>query len=493
MQETRAKAYVEVWQLIQSLKRFKVKSSIESNDAAPGNDLYEVARKLRSCLYASANTDSHYCFLQSIPALTVLTTDIEMVIKGIEEKLGSAQDEVNPAKIGGPLYFQLQEFIGKLEAEFEQLAVSQHLFIGPSRASQYEFFTLGIIKGNEHDKRIFSHLPRLAQSYLTDAGKCLTYGMPGASVGLALRAVETTLRYCFHRLLPDEESGRPWGPMLRAINERNQSLSQHCFERLNRLGVHYRNPIAHGRALLETGKQDVQLGAEEIFKECWLAIRTLGDETFSKTELTVRLHMHSQFDFDAAVAAYLFSWNPEYPANFEDLEDGTLRNIHFIETIAQDELHDVTLCSDGILRAQLGADTKKPLCRLVLEHMHVKDNFSSTIEPLTTFVLARKTGQRISSFDSLHPRATDVDLFDLFEGLRHTEVPAQKVPTSGSDTIEVYNPIFLKDRPYSLLAKTWRMLDLYVAKGAPVVSSNLVADLDQQTAYQAFCRYRADA
>lgn len=496
MQETKAKAYIEVWQLIQTLKRSGARTTLESSDAASGAGLLQAVKKLRRYLHPSQHTDSRYRILQPIPALPALAADLEVLIGDLEEKLDSSEDEPSRVTIGIPLNRRLREYIGKLETEFEQLIDAQYLFIGPSRASQYEFLTIGSIGNTRYNAEVFGCLPRLAQTYLRDAGRCLTYEMPGASVGLSLRAVETTLRYYFHRLLPGEPGGQDWGPMLNRLRgsglwnspARNQLTNhyQECFNALDRLRDRYRNSIAHGRALLETGKEDVQSDAEEIFDQCWKAIRLLVRDTHWRSELTIRIRIYSQFDFDAAVAAYLFRWNPEYPDSFQYLEDGTFSSVEFDLHMNPAELHDRNMGSNGVLRAENG----KALCQRVMAHMHVEEEFSATLEPLLSYVLARKTGRRSSKFTASNPRRSDVDVFDLFEGLRHVEILELQNPGVKTDEDEVsrYEPLYLKDKPGQLLAATWRMLDEFVATGGNLEGTNLVTNLKQEAAYLAFCQ-----
>ena len=80
----------------------------------------------------------------------------------------------------------------------------------------------------------------------------------------------------------------------------------------------------------------------------------------------------------------------------------------------QGELFDSTLQPEVVLQAT----SDRCLTHFVMHHLRVQDNYADTLKPLIQFISDRRSGKIKSRFDPDVPNETEVDLADLFEGIR---------------------------------------------------------------------------
>lgn len=242
---------------------------------------------------------------------------------------------------------------------------------------------------SKRDKRIFEALPEISQSYLRDAGKCLVYGCPTACAILALQAVEASLRYYYRRHIFPFNSKAEWGPMLNDLRAQAQlpQPSGDCFDLLNELRGYYRNPILHGRASSEESMGIITSEkAKDIYDECWRALKRLMS-SFDQEEspLSLKIVIPSDFDFDAALAAYLYRWNPEYPPFSHE-------NVTFNSSEERlGQLVDSTVVYRSQLRYVLRPNRMGSLSGAMLSFMSMQENYSGTLANLVQYAEEQRT------------------------------------------------------------------------------------------------------
>ncbi len=316
------------------------------------------------------------------------------------------QTDSEGVRLGLELSRGLRERIDQLKEAFKDEVERQTVFLSPLRNRQYdspEQFLSG-----ETDLSLYKRLPRITRQQLEDAGKCLTYGMPGAAMSMALQAVESALRYYYRRHCAGAKTD--WGPMLQDLKTGGHlpGKGDACFERLDRLRDQYRNAVAHGRAMFEQGKMEQGLERSgQTFDECLSAIRELYSEILTRPQLGMRIEISQSLSFDSLLATYLFYWNPELP----DVTTDT-----FVLNLSLDsgQLVDSTWPAGQQLWSE---NENTSLSTQVLDKLQIQPSFKATIRVLTDFGHVCYVQRRVVKTGTNAPSDQQADLFDIVAGV----------------------------------------------------------------------------
>jgi len=469
MQRTTLEIYLDVWQITQQLKNTDEDMPIKSPKGHHGTGVrgkvWTLLRALKERTPDPTNVGFH-----PFDQTRVLYDGFSRFDNDLKKVLADSKQESpetsNPT-LGPQLCRRLRGLAADLEDTFRSEVARHTFFLAPERMSLLDYLSPQTFLHNDGDMESFGHLPRIAQTNLEDAGKCLAYGLSGAAIGLSLQAVEATLRYYYWRhggslrLIEGRwEHWADWSDMLSWLNKRHclpggEKDRSYWYTTLDRLRDRYRNAVAHGRAYALPNRQEKD--AEDIFDKCRSAALALGFEAFRRPHLTIWIDVHPDLDFDVAVATYLFYWNPELPPVSSD-------SIRFEHQTPKGKLFDSTV--DKTVPKDGGDPC---VSRAVMRYLQVQDNYTATLEPLIRFVARCQSGQRQSRFEPHAPKRTDVNLADLFEGIQLKE----------------------DNDPRAILNETWSVLDKFLDSGRSpedeLPDTDLVMELGQEKAYRALC------
>lgn len=472
MQRTTLETYLDVWHLVQRLKSVNEKTPITSPsghyDIGVRDQVWTLIEVLKERTPDENNVGLHP-FEQTRAfhdSLLDFSDELNLALANSRH-----QSVTTPNTVLTPhLCRRLRGLAAKLEDAFRIEIARRTFFLAPERDSLLEYLSRQTFLKTEKEIESFGYLPRIAQTNLMDAGKCLVYGLSGAAIGLSLQAVESTLRYYYWRhggslLLKKgrREYWAAWSDMMSWLKREGclpggESYREFSYRTLDNLRDRYRNAVAHGRALGSSQRQDKE--AEDVFSACLSAVLAFGSETVRRPTLTLEIEVSSDLSFDVAVATYLFFWDPELP-------DVTRDSMKVNPELPTGKLVDSTV---GKTIPRDGGDTSAS--RAVKDYLHVQDNFASTVEPLIRFAACHQRGEVQSNFNPQSPRPTDVNLPELFEGIQLKE---------GDDP----------DATKAILNETWSMLDRLLDSGLSPESklqhTDLVRELGQEEAYRALC------
>lgn len=467
MQEITLEPYLYVWQKTQELKGLERGAPLEEIIDL----LSDVARDLRQD--DGNEVRAGFRLFGEVQTLAegfeTLAEELDDYLEHAEEK--SEQELASKIPIKWKQRRQMLELVSRFEAEFRSEIGRRRMFVSPENTALLQYLSpQKWADRGEQPESEFDHLPRVAQAYFEDAGRCLAYGLPGATVGLALQATEATLRFYYNRHSGAvERVETDWGPMLKWLKdkkhlpvrldmdpERSRDDPQdYCYQVLDKLRGHYRNAVAHGRANFESGRQAASENeAERVLQECWNAARMLIAEAGRRKQLTLQIIVHPDLDLDIVVATYLYWWNPEMPPF-------RLEQIAKDQSIAPATIVDSTL--DPAVQLQRSPD--RCLSSHVRCHLRLQYSYERTLDPLIDFVSGVYSGSFHSRFDPNTPREVDVTLVDLFNGIRR----------------------LAKNHFETVLTNTWSMLDQFMQSNLSPTGPHLITELQQQPAYEALC------
>lgn len=324
----------------------------------------------------------------------------------LTDRLDADDENAKGGKLGTQLYRELKTLVDQLDETIHDEVERQKVFLPPLRNRPYdspEQFLTG-----ETDLSLYKRLPRITRQQLDDAGKCLTYGMPGAAMGMALQAVESALRYYYRRHCAGVKTD--WAPMLQDLKAGRHlpGRGDACFQRLDRLRDQYRNAVAHGRAMFEQGKMEQGLERSgQTFDECWSAIRELYSEVLTRPQLALRIEIGQDLNFDSLLATFLFYWNPELP-------DVSTETFVLNPSLDVGQFIDSTWSAGQPLWS---CDEKTSLSTQVLDKLQIQPSFRATIRVLTDFGQACYEQRRVVQTGETAPSERHADLFDIVAGV----------------------------------------------------------------------------
>lgn len=293
----------------------------------------------------------------------------------------------------------------------------------------------GSVLREKGDQRAFEALPRIAQQQLNDAAKCLIFDLPDAAIGLALRAVEATLRYYYVRHKDPKGQYVMWGPMLKELGQPGTEdvlPDSWCRTELEYLLNEYRNPLSHGRGY---PPHSVAM-AHDLIVRAWTLAQKLSSAAATRPQLRLSIAINPEMDFDSAVATFIFLWNPELPPV-------TTKSIIASDKMTPGTLLDRTMHGFDDQRGCYSREHNSSLSRSVYRGMAMQKNLAASLESLVQ--LADDFVSRSGSGTRTKPQV-EQDYESIRDQIRRS------VDSAG-------RPISMSRKLPSLLTDAWRLFE----------------------------------
>lgn len=455
--------YLKIWRTVEKLKQAKIKTPIESENNDDG--LLDLLWRLRNSLQEQSDHQGRGG-LRPFPSLYGLSGELDLFCHELEAASGEEDPVTIP--LGVERRRRLQVLMQKFEDLFKEHVETRLVFISPERSGLLEFLSPQKFLHDDIEWQLFRQLPQIAQQNFQDAGKCLVYALPGAAVPLALQAVEATIRYYYLRHGGPKEKDPEWAHMVDWLSGKNQRLfpgdeiAQRSYaDRLQNLRLKYRNAVAHARAYFEAGQLQTSLSeGERVFRECWEAARILAAEVPKRQALRFQIKICRQLSFDDVLAAYLYSWNPEFPP----FDPNDRKTIVFDEVLEIGQLEDSTITETsppGPWPRKIAADQDKCLSKKMLDCFRTQEKYADTLQTLLDFVEGCRKGLISDQINTDTSGGNSFNLVQLFTVI--------KVAKNG-DAPEVWS-------------ESHSMLDRFVRKALSPYGPHLKTELDMTSLY----------
>lgn len=384
----------------------------------------------------------------------------------LSQELETGQKQASDPDLWRKIYFEsLKETVGKFNKRFQEEVGRIIVFIlDPDREEFLKYYQDEGWKKDIDEKADFEFLPKVAQNCFRDGARCITYGLDRPAISLAVQALEATVRYFHLRLIPvkTDKNGKVirfgLGGMANNLSTNPNSQSPYIPESLKDdiAGVaEYRNVLSHGRALSEMITTEK---AQKMFDLCWRITRDLIYEMRDYKQTCVILKIHKDFNFDVALATYLYNSSMEMP-NISIISPAKKKK----SSSGSNGYHQISIETKGFARDQIkyndiisNTSQGNSLALSTMKAIEPEEGFSKQIKSLVKFSATRSEG--FTSFME-QSQEQNIDIADLFYG---------------------FHKIF--SDPYDVLKETWSMFDKFTQHNSlkPRDEPRLIEQLEQR-------------
>jgi len=386
--------YTRIWRTLLQLRLVQPGEVIDRAVVGEQN-LYNRIHWLAQLLWA----DQSPLLPFEIKDESALRTGFQSLLVSLDVAIEHVSADNSTAVLNDAQWRELQVLITEFQWWFEKQTSGKAVFVTTADQESLLRYLEPLESGGWVGRRstvTYYRLPRVTQALLSGAGRSLAYRQIDSVITQLLPAVETAIRYLFGRNSGNLNHKRRFTKSGDAIPfELNQMieylLKQSVIDSkqassFHRLRKSYRNVVMHGRS----GKTELTLqSVETLFKKCWNMIGNLYRDLRSHPELRVQLSIPNDFDFDTALATFIYRDNNELPSIEVDA-------IQFGERLT----HSGYLC-DNSLKPQsislIGSAESPSIAMQVLDRLlFVDPSYRSRVRPLLNCVIPGKMSARES-------------------------------------------------------------------------------------------------
>jgi len=440
------RTYLEAWRLTDQIETKAIELARKGAQTLLDSEIRQLLRRLEYLLEPVGSNSKHIRFepFDDMQSLYNVFADFT-------NRIGSySGDTVELDK----LWKEFDRIIVQFKEVFEREVQPRDVFVCSGRKRFIDCLTPKNLLSEPTEHRLFdNHLPIIARKNFEDAGKCVAVGISSPAISLSLQAVEATLRYYYlrHGGPRISERNRPpmWHDFVTWLWDRKELPSESLRNDLIALKDDYRNVVAHGIPLI---MKNVSSEAYRILDKCLQVALALVAELEKKPQRKIKIILAQDFDFDTALAAFLFKWNPEHP-------EIPSESFELAEDLAPGELIDETI---NHRETRIGEGNS--LCNRIAEYLQIQPSYHNALTPLLQFADELTKGRVESQVE--HGKDNTANLADLFFGIKYR----------------------YRGLPSSALKEVHSLFENFLI----IVPDNyrIVNELEMQDAFEAFCELK---